>query len=94
MQGPERAPTRAEEALRRSEANLRAIFNTSLQAFVLVDRDGTIQALNPIAAAWAISSEVSVAATGELILRSVTTSTVSTAALCVQSIGPTMGRSA
>ena len=44
---------RAEEALRRSEANLRAIFNTSLQAFVLVDRDGTIQALNPIAAAWA-----------------------------------------
>ena len=29
---------RAEEALRRSEANLRAIFNTSLQAFVLVDR--------------------------------------------------------
>ena len=29
---------RAEEALRRSEANLRAIFNNSLQAFVLVDR--------------------------------------------------------
>ena len=44
---------RAEEALRRSEANLRAIFNTSLQAFVLVDRDGTIQALNPTAADWA-----------------------------------------
>jgi two-component system cell cycle sensor histidine kinase/response regulator CckA len=44
---------RAEEALRRSEANLRAIFNTSLQAFVLVDRDGTIQALNPIAVEWA-----------------------------------------
>ena len=41
---------RAEEALRRSEANLRAIFNNSLQAFVLVDRDGTIQALNPTAA--------------------------------------------
>ena len=40
---------RAEEALRRSEANLRAIFNTSLQAFVLVDRDGTMQALNPTA---------------------------------------------
>ena len=44
---------RAEEALRRSEANLRAIFNTSLQAFVLVDRDGTIQALNPTAEEWA-----------------------------------------
>jgi two-component system cell cycle sensor histidine kinase/response regulator CckA len=45
---------RAEEALRRSEANLRAIFNTSLQAFVLVDRDGTIQALNPTAEEWAV----------------------------------------
>jgi two-component system, cell cycle sensor histidine kinase and response regulator CckA len=45
---------RAEEALRRSEANLRAIFNTSLQAFVLVDRDGTIQALNPTARDWAL----------------------------------------
>ena len=42
--------TRAEEALRRSEANLRAIFHTSPQAFVLVSRDGTIQALNPTAA--------------------------------------------
>ncbi len=45
--------TRAEAALRRSEANLRAIFNTSLQAFVLVDGDGTILALNPTAVAWA-----------------------------------------
>jgi PAS domain S-box-containing protein len=44
---------RAEEALRRSEANLRAIFNTSLQAFVLVDGDGTILALNPTAEEWA-----------------------------------------
>ena len=44
---------RAEAALRRSEANLRAIFSTSLQAFVLVDRDGTIQALNPTAEEWA-----------------------------------------
>jgi PAS domain S-box-containing protein len=44
---------RAEEALHRSEANLRAIFNTSRQAFVLVDRDGTIQALNPTAREWA-----------------------------------------
>src|SRR5690348_11570743 len=43
---------RAETALRQSEANLRAIFNTSLQAFVLVDRDGTIQALNPTAQEW------------------------------------------
>src|SRR5215213_10187092 len=49
--GAEKA--RAQEALRRSEANLRAIFNTSLQAFVLVDRDGTIQAFNPTAQAWA-----------------------------------------
>ncbi len=47
-----REKLRAEAALRRSEANLRAIFNTSLQAFVLVDRDGTIQALNRTAAAW------------------------------------------
>jgi two-component system cell cycle sensor histidine kinase/response regulator CckA len=44
---------RAEAALRRSEANLRAIFNTSRQAFVLVDGDGTILALNPTAQAWA-----------------------------------------
>ncbi|MEP6688060.1 MAG: PAS domain S-box protein [Gemmatimonadales bacterium] len=44
---------RAEAALRRSEANLRAIFNTSLQAFVLVARDGIIQALNPTAGEWA-----------------------------------------
>ena len=43
------AKARAEAALRRSEANLRAIFNTSLQAFVLVARDGIIQALNPTA---------------------------------------------
>ncbi len=40
---------RAEEALQRSEANLRAIFNNSLQAFVLIDPDGTIQALNSTA---------------------------------------------
>ncbi|HEY7480571.1 MAG TPA: PAS domain S-box protein [Gemmatimonadales bacterium] len=44
--------TRAEEALRRSEANLRAIFNNSLQAFVLIDPDGTIQALNTTAQEW------------------------------------------
>jgi PAS domain S-box-containing protein len=44
---------RAEAALRQSEANLRAIFNTSLQAFVLVGRNGSIQALNPTAREWA-----------------------------------------
>ena len=43
---------RAEEALRRSEANLRAIFNNSLQAFVLIAPDGTIQALNSTAVEW------------------------------------------
>jgi PAS domain S-box-containing protein len=43
---------RAEEALRRSEANLRAIFNNSLQAFVLLDRDGRILALNRTATEW------------------------------------------
>ena len=43
---------RAEEALRRSGANLRAIFNNSLQGFVLIDPDGTIQALNSTAAEW------------------------------------------
>ncbi len=43
---------RAEEALHRSEANLRAIFNNSLQAFLLIDPDGTIQALNSTAVEW------------------------------------------
>jgi PAS domain S-box-containing protein len=43
---------RAEAALQRSEANLRAIFDNSLQCFVLVDRDGTIKAFNPTADAW------------------------------------------
>jgi two-component system cell cycle sensor histidine kinase/response regulator CckA len=47
------AKARAEEALRRSEANLRAILNTSGQAFLLVDVTGTIQALNPMAREWA-----------------------------------------
>ena len=45
--------TRAEAALRRSEANLRAIFNNSLQCFVLVDRDGAIKAFNRTADHWA-----------------------------------------
>jgi two-component system, cell cycle sensor histidine kinase and response regulator CckA len=47
------AKARAEEALRRSEANLRAILNTSPQAFMLVDRNGIIQSLNPTAAEFA-----------------------------------------
>lgn len=41
---------RAEESLRRSEANLRAIFDSTLQAFVLADRNGRIQVLNATAA--------------------------------------------
>jgi two-component system cell cycle sensor histidine kinase/response regulator CckA len=45
--------SRAEAALRRSEANLRAIFNNSLQCFVLVDRDGVIKAFNRTADLWA-----------------------------------------
>ena len=43
---------RSEAALRRSEANLRAIFENSLQCFVLVDRDGTVQAFNRTAYEW------------------------------------------
>jgi PAS domain S-box-containing protein len=43
---------RAEEALRRSEANLRAVFNDGLQAFVLVNTDGIVQALNRTAEGW------------------------------------------
>jgi two-component system, cell cycle sensor histidine kinase and response regulator CckA len=46
------AKAKAEEALRRSEANLRAIFNNSLQAFVLIDLEGVIKALNSTAAEW------------------------------------------
>jgi PAS domain S-box-containing protein len=44
---------RAQQALRRSEANLRALFNNSLQAFVLVGPDGRIQAINRTAQEWA-----------------------------------------
>ena len=40
----------AEAALRRSEANLRAIFDNTLQAFILADRSGRIQAMNAVAA--------------------------------------------
>jgi PAS domain S-box-containing protein len=43
----------AEAALRRSEANLRAIFDNALQAFILADRAGHIQALNAVAARFA-----------------------------------------
>jgi two-component system cell cycle sensor histidine kinase/response regulator CckA len=49
-----REKARAEDALRRSEANLRAIFNNSLQCFVLIGRDGTIQALNRTAREWTV----------------------------------------
>jgi two-component system cell cycle sensor histidine kinase/response regulator CckA len=48
------ARSRSEAALRRSEANLRAIFENSLQCFVLVDRDGTVQAFNRTAAEWLV----------------------------------------
>ncbi len=44
---------RTEDALRRSEANLRAIFNSSPQGFVLADPDGTIKAFNQTATQWA-----------------------------------------
>jgi PAS domain S-box-containing protein len=40
---------RAEKALKKSEANLRAIFDNSLQPFVLINRDRHIQAFNKIA---------------------------------------------
>jgi PAS domain S-box-containing protein len=45
---------KAESALRRSEANLKAIFNSSQQCFVLVDRDGAVQALNRTAEEWGV----------------------------------------
>jgi len=38
----------AEEALQRSEANLKAIFDNSLQPFILIDRDHKVQAFNRI----------------------------------------------
>jgi two-component system cell cycle sensor histidine kinase/response regulator CckA len=46
------ARKRSEAALRRSEANLRAIFENSLQGFVLVDREGVVQAFNRTAQDW------------------------------------------
>src|SRR5262245_4685903 len=52
----ERARTekrRTEDALRRSEANLRAIFNSSPQGFILLDVDGSVQAFNQTAVQWA-----------------------------------------
>jgi two-component system cell cycle sensor histidine kinase/response regulator CckA len=47
-----REKARAEDALRRSEANLRAVFNDGLQAFVLVNTEGIVQALNRTAERW------------------------------------------
>jgi two-component system, cell cycle sensor histidine kinase and response regulator CckA len=43
----------AEEALRRSEANLRAIFHNTLQDFVLLDREGVVQTMNKASSDWA-----------------------------------------
>jgi len=43
---------RAESALRRSEADLRAIFDSSPQGFLLADPDGTVKAFNRTAAEW------------------------------------------
>jgi len=43
----------AEEALRRSEANLRAIFHNAVQDFVLLDRQGVVLTINKIASNWA-----------------------------------------
>ncbi|MDM8522499.1 PAS domain S-box protein [Desulfococcaceae bacterium HSG8] len=42
-----------EETLRKSEANLRAIFNTVHQSFILIDRDCKIRAFNAVAKATA-----------------------------------------
>lgn len=43
----------AQDALRRSEANLRAIFHNALQDFVLLDRHGVVLTLNNAATNWA-----------------------------------------
>jgi PAS domain S-box-containing protein len=43
----------AETALRRSEANLRAIFHNAIQDFVLLDRHGVVLTLNTAASNWA-----------------------------------------
>jgi PAS domain S-box-containing protein len=42
----------AEAALRRSEANLRAIFNNTLQDFVLLDPRGVVRTLNKASSGW------------------------------------------
>lgn len=42
----------AEEALKQSEAKLKAIFNSSLQSVLLIDREQKIQAYNKTANAW------------------------------------------
>jgi PAS domain S-box-containing protein len=44
-----RARRRADQALRRSQANLEAILNNSLQSFILLDCNGVIKAFNQIA---------------------------------------------
>ena len=45
---------KAEKALSRSEANMRAIFDNTLQAFVLFDRDKQVQIANRVAQVWAM----------------------------------------
>jgi PAS domain S-box-containing protein len=42
----------AAEMMRQSEANLRAIFNNTLQAFVLFDQERCVRAANPVANNW------------------------------------------
>ncbi len=42
----------AEAALQESEANLKAIFNNSLQGFILLDRNGCMKAINITAFEW------------------------------------------
>ncbi len=47
------ATEQAETALRKSEANLQAIFNNSLQVFMLVEPNGAVRAFNTRATEWA-----------------------------------------
>ena len=42
-----------EMTLRQSEANLRALFSSTLQAFILFDRERRLLAINPVANNWA-----------------------------------------
>jgi PAS domain S-box-containing protein len=46
----------AEETLRRSEANLRAIFNNTIFSYILINPELKVLSFNPIAAQWAKNS--------------------------------------